>query len=169
MNIVITMARERPIKLHIKDGKTTTFRLIGPRGRVLNTLSWDGEALELRDASDVEDSPEEATDNVEIVQQEAEGDENLENILGSEPPSSPAPDPLEKDDDMETPEVGPEEGVEDVSGEPDAAIDEAEIAKLLSEDTSGLPDEEESDEVPSVDPEAEDDSTDTDEEKKKKD
>jgi len=137
---------------------------------VLNTLSWDGEALELRDASDVEDSPEETTDNVDVVQKEAEGDVNLENILGSEPPSSPAPDPLEKDNDMESPEVGPEEGVEDVSGEPDTTIDEAEIAKLLSEDTADLPPEEESDEAsPNVDPEAEDDSTDTDEEKKRKD
>ena len=49
------MARTRPIKLHIKDGKDATFRLIGPRGRVLNMLKWDGDGLDLADASDVED------------------------------------------------------------------------------------------------------------------
>jgi len=63
------MARERPIKLHIKDGKDTTFRLIGPKGRVLNSLNWDGERLKLMDAFNVED-----------VQDETEGSD-MENTV----------------------------------------------------------------------------------------
>jgi len=182
---VITMARQRPIKLHIKDGKDTTFRLIGPKGRVLNTLDWDGERLELMDAFDVEDVQEEQLEvaNEETIQARnkigeteieavarveednpdkevefedpdtppsaapaKEGDENLANILGDEPPTSPVDAP--ESDESHSSEIGEKEGVDDVSGESEVEIKDEELADLLTDDSLGIPDIEESDEVP---------------------
>lgn len=171
------MARERPIKLHIKDGKDTTFRLIGPKGRVLNSLNWDGERLELKDAFNDEDVPEaldvskdmeeaieinekldesESEDKPEMEMTEEEdpapeppvqeGDENLQDILGDAPPASPADAPEPKGDSK--PEIGEAEGVEDVSGESEAVIQDDELADILAEETTLSPDIEESDEVP---------------------
>jgi len=170
------MARERPIKLHIKDGKDTTFRLIGPKGRVLNTLDWDGERLELQDAFNEEDVQAELIGNAneetqteeteELDESQAkmaelmedaevntiepvakEGDENLTDILGDEPPASPADAP--DSGARQAPEIGAEdEGVDDVSGENEAEINDQELADILAEDTASVPDIEESDDVP---------------------
>lgn len=145
------MARERPIKLHVKDGKDTTFRLIGPKGRVLNSLKWDGESLELTDA--LMDDVSEESMNVEgtevpvkEVDEEPKGDENLQNILGEEPPASPADAPEPKNDSSS--EVGMPEGVEDVSGETEAPMTDDELADLLDSDNQSQPDIEESEETP---------------------
>jgi hypothetical protein len=149
------MARERPIKLHVKDGKDTTFRLIGPKGRVLNSLKWDGESLMLSDVSS-DDVPVES-ENMENAVEESDGydangdeqpkgDENLQNILGDEQPASPADAP---DTTNETgSEVGTPEGVDDVSGESEAPMTDDELAELLDSDNQGQPDIEESDETP---------------------
>lgn len=194
------MSRERPIKLHIKDGKDTTFRLIGPKGRVLNSLSWDGERLELKDAStdDVKDEPDVIVARNEKGQTEAEAieetqadhpgktvvfedpdtpppaapelndgakdegnEENLQNILEDEPPASPVDAP----DGSQEPalEIGAVDGIEDVSGESDAAMTDDELADLLEEDTAKSPDSEESPDEPT---QAEDSKSEDDEEKK---
>lgn len=126
------MARERPIKLHVKDGKDTTFRLIGPKGRVLNSLKWDGESLELSDVSVMDDVPEESISGVDESTPEPVGDENLQNILGDEPPASPAEAP--DNEEVSTAEVGVMEGVEDVSGESEAALSEDDLADILDAD-----------------------------------
>lgn len=145
------MARERPIKLHVKDGKDTTFRLIGPKGRVLNSLKWDGESLELTDVS-MDDVPAEsemmegAEAPVESVDEEPKGDENLQNILGDEPPASPADEPESKSDASYS--TGSEEGVDDVSGESEAPMTDDELADLLDSDNQSQPDIEESEETP---------------------
>jgi len=127
------MARERPIKLHVKDGKDTTFRLIGPKGRVLNSLKWDGESLELSDVSVMDDVPEESTNGVVESTPESIGDENLQNILGEEPPASPVEEP--DSGEVSPPEIGAEEGVDDVSGESEAALSDDELADILDADT----------------------------------
>lgn len=193
------MSRERPIKLHIKDGKDTTFRLIGPKGRVLNSLSWDGERLELKDAStdDVKEEPDvivarnekgqTESEAVEETQEDHPGktvvfedpdtpppaapedggdtnagkEENLQNILEDEPPASPVEAP---DGGQESGlDLGAIDGIEDVSGESEAAMSDDELADLLEEDTSSLPDTEESPDEPT---QAEDSKSEDDEEKK---
>lgn len=140
------MSRERPIKLHIKDGKDTIFRLIGPKGRVLNSLNWDGESLSLMDASSDEDISEVPIDGDDEATNTMTNDENLVNILGEDPPASPADEPQTEEDPK--PVVGATEGIEDVSGESEAQIDDAELAEILDEDSVGTPDVEESDDEP---------------------
>jgi len=156
------MSRERPIKLHIKDGKDTIFRLIGPKGRVLNSLNWDGESLSLMDASSDEDISEAPVIDDDESTNMTTNDENLVNILGEDPPASPADEPQTEED--LPPTVGASEGVEDVSGDSEAEITDSELAEILEEDSNLTPDIEESDEQPDKE-----DSSDTDdvEEKKK--
>lgn len=43
--------RKRPLKLHIKDGKESSFLLIGPKGRELMDLVWSGSDLALQAVS----------------------------------------------------------------------------------------------------------------------
>ena len=43
--------RRRPLKLHVKEGKDSRFLLIGPKGREIQDLVWDGAMLTLEAVS----------------------------------------------------------------------------------------------------------------------
>jgi len=122
------MSRTRPIKLHMKDGKPSSFRLIGPKGRVLNTLQWDGESLDLKDAlsgtnemirNDVETpipGVEEAQEEAEVIDKILDMDEEdtQSTTRAPPPPVSAGPEPIE---DTKAPVDEDVEVIEDVSGE----------------------------------------------------
>lgn len=59
--------RRRPLKLHVKDGKESRFLLIGPKGREIQDLVWDGSALALEavSASDEVSGPSEGKEVTE--------------------------------------------------------------------------------------------------------
>lgn len=155
------MARVRPIKLHIKDGKDSTFRLIGPKGRVLSMLQWDGSDLELGDASDVEvvqkslniDNLEDSVDELknedpqdtseEVVIPDEISDEELTNeeTAGSEELEDIEDSPVEDESTEAYPAVAeqpePKEDTKDEDVAPESVPDvsgEDETAGLITDD-----------------------------------
>lgn len=163
------MARVRPIKLHIKDGKDSAFRLIGPKGRVLNMLKWDGSALQLSDESSVEEieqSPNEdnsgeegeflKNDDPQTTGEEdlspADSDQEITNagdeeelaeelVDSQENQSVPAvaDEPEPKEDTKD--EDAPLNEVEDVSGESETAglINDDSLSEFLEDEASNMP------------------------------
>lgn len=155
------MSRTRPIKLHMKDGKEANFRLIGPKGKVLNLLKWDGSTLNLADATDMAESTETVPNNDDNVEQnvpetvvetddktetdvldelnsDAEAENNLESI--NAPPAVAEP-PLPKEDTPSEDEAPSE--IEHVSGEPESAgITDEVLDEILNDESKPGKDDE---------------------------
>jgi hypothetical protein len=147
----------------MKDGKEANFRLIGPKGRVLNLLQWDGSTLNLADATsmaesteavpqnddvdvkDVEsltqsltenvvlDEPDENSPSQELVMLNSDAEEN--NLESKDPPAAVSEPPLPKED---TPDVDEADAtIDDVSGDDErGGITDSVLDEILSDESS---------------------------------
>jgi len=139
------MVRARPIKLHIRDGKDTIFRLIGPKGRVLNMLNWDGDTLDLQDASAFADD--QTSPGIEPIITENEAPDvvarNKEGESAADAVDRVSEDHPGKDVEFENPDTPPFAAPDDDSDDESTELEDtinSEIVEEVVENTPDFPD-----------------------------